>query len=158
MTDELIRQYGKRLYGLCVALCRDRDAADDLYQETWLKVLKGIDTYDSARDFEPWLTKICVNTYRSFRRKRQKSPVYDNFLTAEEKDFALNSVAAREQTGDRELRDAVSRLPEKLRVTVILCYFHDMDIRTAAAVLRIPEGTVKSRLNRARGILREALE
>ena len=158
VTDELIVKYGRRLYGLCIALCRDRDMADDLYQETWLKVLKGLRTYDRERDFEPWLTKICVNTYKSLRRKRRLSPVYDGFSTSEEKERALASVPMREDGEDRELRDAVSRLPEKLRVAVILCYFYDMDIRTAAAALKIPEGTVKSRLNRARSILREVLE
>ena len=65
MIDQYIRQYGKRLYGLCLTLCADPFEAEDLYQETWLKALKNLSRYDPSREFEPWLTRICVNTYRT---------------------------------------------------------------------------------------------
>lgn len=65
MIDQYIQQYGRRLYGLCRSLCSSPYDADDLYQETWLRVVKHISQYDPSREFEPWLTRICVNTYRS---------------------------------------------------------------------------------------------
>ncbi|HIR52115.1 MAG TPA: hypothetical protein IAB39_01750 [Candidatus Onthovicinus excrementipullorum] len=61
MLDPYIRQYGRRLYGLCLALCANADDADDLYQDTWLKALQHFSHYDAERPFEPWLTKICVH-------------------------------------------------------------------------------------------------
>ena len=50
MLDDYIRQYGRRLYGLCLHLCKDREDADDLYQETWLKALQKLYTYDTDRE------------------------------------------------------------------------------------------------------------
>ncbi|MBE6676126.1 MAG: sigma-70 family RNA polymerase sigma factor, partial [Ruminococcaceae bacterium] len=85
MIDQYIKQYGKRLYGLCVTLCTNTFDADDLYQETWLKVVKSIDQYDPSKDFEPWLTRICVNTYRNVVRRRSVISVVE-FQTTEDKD------------------------------------------------------------------------
>jgi RNA polymerase sigma-70 factor (ECF subfamily) len=69
LINQYIRDYGKRLYGLCTFLCANSCEADDLYQETWLKVVKNIDKYDTTKEFEPWLTAICVNTYRNTLRR-----------------------------------------------------------------------------------------
>ena len=76
VIDPYIERYGERLYGLCRALCASRADADDLYQETWLKVIRYYDRYDPSREFEPWLTRICVNTYRSTLRRMIRSPVF----------------------------------------------------------------------------------
>lgn len=156
MIDQYIRQYGKRLYGLCLSLCTNPFEADDLYQDTWLRVVKNISKYDPSREFEPWLTKICVNTYRNTLRRIARSPLL-NFRTNEEKDAVLQSVPAPEDPDYSQLYEAVGRLPEKLRLTVILFYFEEMDTSTTAQALDIPEGTVKSRLSKARKILKEVL-
>lgn len=158
MIDQYIRQYGRRLYGLCLHLCADRADAEDLYQETWLKVMKNLDQFDQVREFEPWLTKICVNEYRNVLRRLRRSPVYDRFATNEEKDLLLASIKAEERKDYMDLYAAIRKLPEKLRVTVILYYFEDMDIRSTARMLGIPEGTVKSRLNQAKKRLKGVLE
>ena len=156
MIDQYISQYGKRLYGLCLSLCANTFEADDLYQDTWLRVIKNISKYDPSREFEPWLTKICVNTYRNTLRRIARSPLL-NFQTNEEKDLLLQSVPAPENPDYSPLYDAIDRLPEKLRLSVILFYFEEMDITTTAQVLDIPNGTVKSRLSKARKRLKEVL-
>ena len=157
MLDPYIQQYGRRLYGLCRTLCANSFDADDLYQETWLKAFRHFSQYDPARPFEPWLTQICVNTYRSVLRRAFRSPILP-FRTTQEQDEALQSVPAPEAADYSDLHRAVDALPEKLRLTVILFYFRDMDITYTAAVLGIPPGTVKSRLNKARNKLKEVLE
>lgn len=157
MIDQYIRNYGKRLYGLCTFLCANSYEAEDLYQETWLKVVKNISKYDSTKDFEPWLTTICVNTYRNTLRRIAKSPLFNTFTTTEEKEDILNSIPAPDGADYSDLYAAIDRLPEKLRLTVILFYFRDMDINTTAKVLGIPPGTVKSRLNKAKKSLKEVL-
>ncbi len=156
MIDQYIRQYGKRLFGLCMTLCGDPYEAEDLYQETWLKVVRNISRYDPAREFEPWLTKICVNTYRNTLRRIARSPVL-NFRDTREKDTMMQSVPAPEKKDYEPLYEAVRNLPEKMRLTVVLFYFEDMDIRSAAEVLGVPPGTVKSRLSKARKLLKEVL-
>ena len=156
MIDQYIQQYGRRLYGLCRSLCSNPFDADDLYQETWLRVVRHISKYDSTRDFEPWLARICVNTYRSTLRRLAKSPLLD-FSSEEEKARLLDSIPAREEKDYTSLSKAVDRLPEKLRLAVILYYFQGEDLASAAKILNIPVGTAKSRLNKARKLLKEAL-
>lgn len=156
MIDQFIRQYGKRLYGLCLFLCADSFEADDLYQDTWLKVVKNFSQYDSSKEFEPWLTKICVNTYRNTLRRLARSPLL-NFTSNEEKDRFWQSIPGPENKDYTCLYEAINNLPEKFRITVILFYFQDMDIGSTAASLNIPAGTVKSRLSKARKLLKEVL-
>ena len=157
MINQYIRDYGKRLYGLCLHLCANSYEAEDLYQETWLKVVKNIDKYDPAKEFEPWLTTSCVNTYRNTLRRILKSPVFNTFATTEEKEQTLNNLPAPEGKDYSDLYAAINQLPEKLRLTILLFYFRDMNIESVAAVLGIPPGTVKSRLNKARKLLKEVL-
>ena len=156
MIDEYIRQYGKRLFGLCLSLCGNRHDAEDLYQDTWLKVLKEIRRYDESRPFEPWLTQICVNTYRNELRRLSRAP-FVQFSSNETRDQLFATLAAPEQKDHLDLYRAIDALPEKIRLTVILFYFRDMDVNQTAQTLGIPPGTVKSRLSKARTLLREVL-
>lgn len=156
MIDDYIQSHGKRLYGLCLALCANVHDAEDLYQETWLKVLDNFKSYDHSKDFEPWLTQICVNIYRNSLRRLSRSP-FISFKSNEAKDAAFAAIAAPERRDYEDIYRAIDGLPKKLRITVILFYFRDMDIASTARVLRIPEGTVKSRLNNARKCLKEVL-
>ena len=156
MIDPYIQQYGRRLYGLCRHLCASVLDADDLYQETWMKVVRNFERYDPAKPFEPWLTGICVNTYRSAWRRLRRAPMVE-FADNAQKDAALQAVPAPDRQDYTALYAAIDRLPEKLRLTVVLFYFRDMDIASTAAALHIPPGTVKSRLNKARQRLKEEL-
>lgn len=85
MINEYIYKYGRRLYGLCLTLCANSHDAEDLYQDTWLKVLNSLPQYDTTKDFEPWLTAICVNTYRDMLRRFVRNPVFNLFNSNEEK-------------------------------------------------------------------------
>lgn len=154
--DQYIRKYGKRLYGLCMTLCADKHEADDLYQDTWVKVIRSFDSFDSTKDFEPWLTRLCVNTYRDKLRRLSLSP-FLNFTSNETKDFLFSTAPAPEREDYSDLYAAIDQLPEKLRLAIILFYFEDMDISKTAQTLGIPPGTVKSRLNKARKLLKEVL-
>lgn len=149
MLDPYIRQYGRRIYGLCRSLCPSVQDAEDLYQDTWLKALDKLDQYDPARSFAPWIARICVNTYRSTLRRLARSPL---------RPFPEGlDVPAPEGEDYSPLYEAVGQLPEKLRVAVVLYYFEDLDAAETARALGVPQGTVKSRLSRARKLLKEAL-
>lgn len=154
--DQCIRKYGKRLYGLCMTLCADKHEADDLYQDTWVKVIRSFDSFDNTKDFEPWLTRLCVNTYRDKLRRLSRSP-FLNFNSNETKDAVFSTTPAPEREDYSDLYAAIDQLPEKLRLAIILFYFEDMDISKTAQTLEIPPGTVKSRLNKARKLLKEVL-
>ncbi len=161
MIETYIDKYGKRLYGLCLYLAKNSSDADDLYQETWLKVLKNLSKYDSSLEFEGWLTKICVNTYRNILRKIKRSP-FLIFSNNEEKDKFIESLPYTEEDFIKDeyfdLHESINKLPEKLRITVILFYFKDMEASKTAEIMEVPIGTVKSRLNKARKLLKEDLK
>lgn len=160
MIDQYIRLYGKRLYGLCLTLCASRFDADDLYQETWVKVVRNISQYNDAKGFEPWLTTICVNTYRNKLKRIGRSPIFNRFSSNDAKDSIFDNAAAKPIADEKDyaaLYEAIDKLPTKLRITVVLFYFRDMDIAATASVLSIPAGTVKSRLSKARKLLKEVL-
>lgn len=158
MLDDFIEKYGKRLYGLCRTLCQSPDDADDLYQETWLKVHQKFEMYNHEYEFKGWLTRICVNTYKDQLRKRKLSRIFDLFDSQEAKDAVLENAATEEKEDFSDLHAAVQRLPEKIRVTVILYYFKELEVAQTAQILDIPPGTVKSRLSKARTLLKEMIK
>ena len=109
--DQYIRKYGKRLYGLCMTLCADKHEADDLYQDTWVKVIRSFDSFDASKDFEPWLTRLCVNTYRDKLRRLSRSP-FLNFTSNETKDAVFSTAPAPEREDYSDLYAAIDQLPE----------------------------------------------
>lgn len=157
MLDDYIEKHGRRLYGLCRTLCQNPDDADDLYQDTWLKVHQKFDRYNPEYEFEGWLTRICVNTYKDQWRKKKLSIIFDLFDSQEAKDAVLENAAAKEKEDYSDLRTAVQRLPDKFRLTVLLYYFKELDVEQTARILNIPPGTVKSRLSKARILLKEMI-
>ncbi len=158
MLDQLISQHGKRLYGLCIKLCGSEYDADDLYQETWLKVHCNLEKYNETLPFEHWLTAICVNCYRDYLRKSKFTGLLAKFSTNEEKDAAMESMSVKDDSVENiELWEAVRRLPEKYRTVIILHYFRGYDVSELSKILKSPEGTVKYRLHKARELLKGGL-
>ena len=157
MFDQYINEHGSRLYGLALKLCKNREDAEDLYQETWIKAYRFIEQYDSGKEFGAWITGICVNTYRDMLRRQKWRFLYAAFQTTEEKDFVMASVPAEESADYSDVQEAVNALPEKYRLAIILHYYNDLDVKKTAEVLKIPEGTVKYNLHKAREILKRSL-
>lgn len=156
--EEKIKVYGPRLFGLCMTLCKNQNDAWDLYQETWLRALEKQSQYMPSRSYEGWLTTICVNRYRDYLRRQKIAPFFDMFSSSEEKDMFINQIPAVEDEDFREVREAVDRLPHKFREAVILFYFEDKDIKRTAEIMEIPVGTAKTRLMKARKLLKEVLQ
>ena len=158
MFDQYINEHGSRLFGLTLKLCKNREDAEDLYQETWIKAYRFFEKYNPEMEFEGWLTAICANTYKDMLRRQKWQSFFPSFSTNEEKDFVLSNAPASEAEDYGDLKEAVDALPEKYRLAVILHYYNDLDIKKTAAILKIPEGTVKYNLHKAREILKRSLE
>ena len=140
-----------------MTLCRNRQSAEDLYQETWLKAWKYRSKFDASRDFEPWITKICVRQYASVLSRLKNLAATESAESVDwNTDFGTGDMVS-EHAGVMDLKRAVKDLPDRYRTMVILYYFEDMSIKDTAEVLGIPEGTVKSGLNAARKMLKEEL-
>lgn len=159
MLDALIQSQGPRLFSLCCRLCRSRGEAEDLYQETLLRGLEQRERLLAAENPGAYLTRICVNLYRDWARRRKLL----SFISMEDAPppnlHGQFSTAGPEESLEQSLvRQAVDTLPEPYRQTVLLYYFCDQSIQLAAAALGVRPGTAKSRLGRGREMLKEVLK
>jgi RNA polymerase sigma-70 factor (ECF subfamily) len=168
LIDTLIDRYQTDLYSLCVKLTRGGPDADDLFQDTWVRVMKRIDSFSPENNFKTWLFTICTNRYRDMYRWRKRWwHRVRQFGSKEDFEAELELVESQE-AGPAELavskeekasvRQAVDSLEDTFRLPVVLHYFHEMSTAEIGEVLGIPQGTVKTRLHGARDKLRRALE
>ncbi|MGN0452498.1 MAG: RNA polymerase sigma factor [Ruminococcus sp.] len=155
---EYIEAYGKELSRLCVSLCSGRQDAEDLYQITWEKVIKGIKGYDSTKPFDKWLWSVCVNAHRDMMKNSFRRRVLA-FDKSEELEKLLSSIPDKSKDMDEyiALHNAINRLPLPKRQVIALYYFKDLSTAELSEILGIPEGTVKSRLKAARDQIRKEL-
>ncbi len=164
--SQLIERYQQELYRFLVRFVRDRAAAEDVFQDTFLQVHVSIDTFQTSKRFKPWLFTIAANKARDYLRRSKRraatqlsSPVQPGsdedrdrqFLDLLEANLPLpDDETAQQETADL-VRAVVDGLPEHLREILLLAYFHQFSYKQVAEVLHIPLGTVKSRLHAAVG-------
>lgn len=159
-----MRLYNRRIYNLCYRFTNSPDNAEDLTQEVFIRVYRTLATYDVEKGaFTTWLTTLTRNLLVDhFRRSRQDrmTDSIDAGMT-EAQDSTAVSDRLRDpgpspadhlasQETQKLVRRALAKLSPDLREAVILRDLQDMDYKEIAQVLRVPEGTVKSRINRGR--------
>jgi RNA polymerase sigma factor (sigma-70 family) len=152
---EIVHQHWRKVFNLAYRFVGRHDEAEDLTQEIFLKIFKALRTFDRRANFQTWLISIsrnlCIDHYRSVRKERETidRDVDANELTPESRE--IGPVAALEQR-DRValLRQALASLPETLRTAVLMRDIQELSYQEIADKLRLPEGTVKSRINRGR--------
>ncbi|MEH7389218.1 sigma-70 family RNA polymerase sigma factor [Bacillus sp. JJ1503] len=141
----LIRNCESSLYRVAKGILKEELDCADAIQETILKSYHSISKLKNPAYFKTWLIRILINECNDMLKKKQKSLSYNNMENLAEPQKAENEFD--------ELRAAISKLNENYRTVVVLFYFEDCSIKDIAQVLNIREGTVKSRLNRARAML-----
>lgn len=152
--DALIRRWSASLHRYAFKLAGEAERANDLVQDVWLAVLRGLPNLRDAAQFRPWLFGIAHRTFMERLRGRYAMPVDDG--------VDLEAVAADPADDDRELREralvsGLEQLPLIEREVLTLFYLEALSLADIASALRIPAGTVKSRLFRARTLLRRHL-
>ena len=156
--EGIVRRWQGPLINLAYRFCRDRGRAEEMAQEAFLRAYRGLGQWRKDAVFSTWLFALATNLYRSELRR---IPAYMATVSlddiAEPADARASDGGLEEQDRDSAVRRAVWALPAKYREALILFYFHDMDVSTAARSLGLPEGTVKARLFRGREILRGKL-
>jgi RNA polymerase sigma-70 factor (ECF subfamily) len=157
--EKLIEYYEKTLYKYCYYLTQNSVETDDLYQETWIKVISKIHSYDDKYEFKNWLLMIATNTYRDNYRKvkRWSEKVFTLKSDSLENLNDTNKTPVEimeEHERYNQLRVEVGKLKDHYKIVIILHYFEELKINEISEVLGIPKGTVKSRLNQARKILK----
>jgi RNA polymerase sigma-70 factor, ECF subfamily len=153
--DPLVERYQRDVYRICYRYVNNHHDASDLSQEVFLKAYRAIGRFRGDSAFSTWLYRIAVNTCLNFRAARR--PASDELpeTLADPGPGAESKVEKDERS--RRVRDAVSRLPEKQRATVILKIYHDLTHEEVAGILGATVGTVKANLFHALGNLKKTL-
>jgi RNA polymerase sigma-70 factor (ECF subfamily) len=152
----IVLRWQRPLLNLAYRYCRDRGRAEEMAQEAFLRAFRKLSHWRQDAVFSSWLFALAANLYRSeLRRIPVRTVPLDEIL--EPKDTRPRQPGLEEEQRDRTLRDAVAKLPAKYRDAVIFFYFQEMDLDAAARSLGLSQGTLKSRLFRAREILRNKL-
>jgi RNA polymerase sigma-70 factor (ECF subfamily) len=154
--EGIVRRWQGPLINLAYRFCRDRGRAEEMAQEAFLRAYRGLAQWRKDAAFSTWLFALAANLYRSELRRIPARTVPLEAI-AEPADARASNAGLEDQDRDLAVRRAVGALPAKYRESLILFYFHDMDVATAARSLGVPEGTVKARLSRGREILRGKL-
>jgi RNA polymerase sigma-70 factor (ECF subfamily) len=153
--EQIVRLHWRKVFNVAYKFVGKHDEAEDLTQDIFLKIFKSLDTFDRRANFQTWLISVsrnlCIDHYRSVRKERETidRDVDPGELTPVSHE--VSPYAALEQR-DRVslLREALNELPETLRTAVLLRDIRELTYQEIADTLRLPEGTVKSRINRGR--------
>jgi RNA polymerase sigma-70 factor (ECF subfamily) len=163
--EELVRLHTRRVYGLCYRFTGSGSEAQDLTQEVFLRVFRTIKTFRSTEgSFATWLARVTRNLlidhYRRTRQERVTDSIEEQLPMIEEVGAAAAvrpDAALAGQEASQILKATLQKLSPDLREAVILRDLQEMEYREIADVLQIPEGTVKSRINRGRAELARLL-
>lgn len=170
--EEIVQRYNRRIYNICYRFAGSADDAQDLTQEVFIKIFRTMSSYDMERGaFMTWVATVTRNLLVDHFRKSKQDRMTDSLdATPLEHEDAMplsdkiedKAMPADAHVQSRETKETVQRALQKLspelREAVILRDLQDMDYREIATVLKVPEGTVKSRINRGRGELARLLQ
>jgi RNA polymerase sigma-70 factor (ECF subfamily) len=151
--EGIVRRWQGPLVNMAWRYCRDRSRAEELAQEAFVRAWRNLRQWRHESSFSTWLFALAANVFRS-DLKRFPTETLPMDEIAEPAGPAHQERQLLESSMHEALRRAVLALPLRYREPVVLFYFHEMDVAATAATLRMPEGTVKARLSRARELLR----
>lgn len=151
--EGIVRRWQGALVNMAWRYCRDRERAEELAQEAFVRAWRGLAGWRREGSFSTWLFALAANVFRSELKRfpTLKVPLEE---IAEPSTPAGQYLALAAQVSSETVRRAVLSLPVRYREPVVLFYFHEMDVAAAARTMKLPEGTVKARLSRARELLR----
>lgn len=167
--EEIFTLHRNQIYSLAYRMTGNPSDAEDLCQDVFLTAFRKIGSFQGRSSFSTWLYRVAINRSKDFLRKKRRGselqPTEDHPIES----VADDAVARQDQGGEPEtaavasearrlVQDALSRLPVGLRAPLVLHELEGLQYREVASLLRLPVGTVKSRIFRARAHLAEILE
>jgi RNA polymerase sigma-70 factor (ECF subfamily) len=153
--ETIVRMYWRKVFNIAYKFVGRHDMAEDLTQDVFLKLYKSLDTFDRRANFQTWLISVsrnlCIDHYRSVRKERE---TINRDVDAADLHPVSHETAADTKLEQRDrvvlLRKALDRLAPTLRTAVMLRDIQELTYQEIADKLHLPEGTVKSRINRGR--------
>jgi RNA polymerase sigma-70 factor (ECF subfamily) len=149
---EIVRRYKEAVFGVALAILRDRADAEDATQEAFIRAYTQLHRYDLSRKFSTWLFTVTANVAKNMLRKRRRRVPIPR--VRQEPDPA-ETVWKEEML--QAVREVVWSLPETYRAPLVLRYWHELDLAEIAQVLGLKVGTVKTRLHRGRALVKSRL-
>ena len=155
--EELVNRYKNKLFSLVCRLINNRDEAEDILQETFLRVYRERERYDPYFCFSTWVYTIALNLTKNYLKRRSTFKFLELSLIQDDKRYSSESDAS--DSGLKTLlEDAIAKLPTKYRSSLVMRDVNQLAYEEMAQILKVPLGTIKSRVNRARNILRKRLK
>jgi RNA polymerase sigma factor (sigma-70 family) len=151
--EHLYKMYSAKMFGVCLRYCRNYEEAKDILQDGFIKVFEKLYQYGQRGCFEGWVRRIMINTALERYRKNGQTVVLDQMpeIYEEPENESSFDITMKEMLGH------IQKLPEKYRMVFNLYVFEEMSHKEIADTLGISEGTSKSDLSRARGILQSKI-
>ena len=164
---ELVSLYQRQVYSVALRMVRSREDAEDIAQDTFVRVFRSLDRYDSARPFAAWIYTIVSRLAIDHIRRSRVRPVplvirevgseEERTLDIEDPGPGPEQLASHGEE-ERRTDDLIQSLPPHYRIVVIMRHQQDLSYDEIAEALQLPLGTVKARIHRARALLKERLE
>lgn len=163
--ENYIKDYGKEIYSFCKTLTKNKTDADDLYQDTFLKAIE-LNNIDTNKNPKSYLLGIAVNMWRSkkrrYARRERIAPMQSLSEDAFIEQLPVSSKPLDELMIEKmekeKVRTIIESLPEKMKLVILLYYMDELSLKEIAQILKIPSGTVKSRLHQARKKITKEME
>lgn len=154
--ESIVERWQGPLVNLAYRYCRNRGEAEEMAQEAFMKIFKGLGKWRQDSRFSTWLYAVASNHYRSALRRHR--PIWADMATVEQLVPAGDRTQEVDEASQSEaIRRAVASLPPKYRDVTVLYYFQDKDLAETSRIMSLPAGTVKARLHRARKMLETKL-
>lgn len=160
LIDEIMNTYGQEILQLSFSYVKNKELAEDLTQEIFVKCYRSLHTFGGKAKFRTWLWRIAANHCRDYLKSwynknvitSDYQPIYDSVPS----ESVEETIIQEEQ--DEQLAAAVMALPIDYREVIYLFYFEEMTIKEISSVIEVKENTIKTRLKRAKELLKQRLE
>ena len=157
LFEALVRRYQRLVATAALRMGVPRQEIEDVANVVFLKVYRNLKSYEPQHALSTWLYRITVNAALDHRRRRRSDALMDEIPAGLSDTGPSPHQRAVEAQRSDLLKEALQRIPEHYRVPLVLCHVEGLPVEEVARVLDLPEGTVKSRLFRARAILKETI-
>ena len=156
--EQLVETYREQVYRIALRMCSNAADADEAAQEAFLAAWKGLPNFRGDSQFSTWLYQLTTHAAIDLMRREKRQIAADDITEVSAADPAPSPQQQAEQSEQREIvRDAILQLAPEQREVVVLRFMEELSYEEIGAVLKLPSGTVKSRLNRAKAQLKEIL-
>lgn len=159
--EEILRRYRKRIFNISYQFVGRMDEAEDLTQEIFFKVYHSLDKFNLDANLQYWIIRVsknyCIDFYRKKRKERESLVENMEQVANIKPTLSTPQLILEEKEKLRAIRESINSLPPILRTCIILRNLYGYSYQAIAEILKIPEGTVKSRINRGRQELSKRL-